>query len=386
MPKLSTIRLTQKFCSEALASSSSAKTYRCCEVRGLGLKVSPPGRKVFIFSYSIEGREKRLTIGQFGPWTLAGAKKRASELRREVDQGRDPLGEKVAAKSAPTFANVWGWYRDHFFAGLSESHKRDLKASWERTIIPYFGANTKLQQLSKAEIQAFLDKVSKDRGKVTANRSHSYLRSVLAKAENDGWIDSNPAAGGIRRNSEHGRERYLSEREFGELTKALERRRGEASADAIAIMMFTGARKTQTLKMRWADINFEAGLWIAPSSSTKNQKPHRVQLNSIAHAILRQRFKSAGSNEFVFPSCSATGRLQEVRKTWGSLKREAQITNCRLHDLRHTFASFLVSDGKTLELIGAMLGHSQMQTTKRYAHLQDAPLKEAAESIIKFAD
>ncbi len=385
MPRLSSQRLTQKFCVNAPAPIGSAKTIRCSEIRGLGLKVSPSGNRTFTFSYSFEGRERRMTIGQLGVWTLAGAKKRAAELRKEIDNGRDPLAKKIAAKNAPTLAETWRWYQVHFFEGLSESHKRDLKASWERTIIPYFGASTKLQQLSKAGIQSFVDKTSTLRGGVFANRCHSYLRSVLEKAKHDKWIEMNPAAGGIRRNPEHGRERYLSEQEFGRLTEVLKRRRGDSSADAITVIMFTGVRKSQALQMQWKDIDFDQSIWTCPSASTKNRKPHRVQLSSLALELLKQRSKIATSKRFVFPGNGATGHLREVRKTWASIKREAKITDCRLHDLRHTFASFLVSNGKSLEMIGAMLGHSQMQTTKRYAHLRDDPLKEAAESIARLA-
>jgi integrase len=381
MPKLSNIELTQKFCVDASIPERSAKTYRCSKVRGLALKVSPTGKKTFVFCYSNNGRERRTTIGEFGTWTLARAKKQVFDLRRSLDQGMDPLETKREARSAPTITMVWNWYTKHFIGNLSESHKRDLASSWENAIIPFFGAHTKLRDLSKASIQAFVDKTANDRGDVSANRYHSYLRSVLGKAKNDGWIVDNPASGGIRRNPEYGRERHLSQEEFQNLSKAMEKKRGQTAADAIAIMMFTGARKTQVLKMKWDDLDLVAGVWIARPSSTKSRRPLRVQLNTVALDVLANRQKDGEVDVFVFPGPSSAGYLKDVRKTWNELRQEAKIDDCRLHDLRHTFASFLVSGGKSLELIGAMLGHSQMQTTKRYSHLKDAPLKEASESI-----
>lgn len=385
MPRISNLRLTQKLCSQLEPLAHSSKIYRCSEARGLGLKVNPNGRKTFVFSYSVSGRERRMTLGDFGAWTLARAKKRTEELRRMVDQGIDPLAKKEAERQAPTMKSIWVWYCDHFLEDASQSHKRDISASWDRLIIPHFGGQTKLKDLSKAEIQAFLNRVSKAHGPVMSNRCHSYLRAVLQKAQNDGWIASNPARGGIARNTEQGRDRFLSTKEFTRLLSALSEKEGNTSADAILMIALTGARKGQALAMRWCDVDLEAGIWLAPPSTTKTKRTHRVHLNSMAIDLLQKREQHATNDTFVFPSDSRAGHLLEVRKTWETVKVEAGIEDCRLHDLRHTFASFLVSEGRSLEMIGAMLGHSQTQTTKRYAHLLDEPLREASESIARIA-
>lgn len=381
MPRLSHFRLTHEACNKAEVPDNSARLIRCSEIRGLALRVSPIGKKTFVFAYSIAGRERRMTLGEFGPWTLARAKRRAAELRRTVDLGLDPLAEKQQDRDAPNLSDVWVWYQQHFFAKQSEAHKRDLKASWEKHILPHFGSKTKLKEVSKAGIQRFLDNLSQTNGPVLANRCHSHLRSVLQKAVNDGWIDANPARGGIQRNVENGRERYLSREEFVALCRTLEAQRGDPSADAIYVLALTGARKSQTLQMRWADLDLTNAVWFAPAASTKSKKPQKVFLNSKVLAVLQERWMKRQSEVYVFPSNSSSGHLNEVRKTWSSVKAEAKIENCRLHDLRHTFASFLVSDGKSLEVIGAMLGHTQAQTTKRYAHLRDEALKDASESI-----
>lgn len=385
MPRLSSTRLTQKICSEIAAPVTSSKIYRCSGTRGLGLKVTAKGRKTFVFSYSIAGRERRITLGEFGAWTLARAKKRVVELRRLVDQGIDPLAQKEAERKAPTMKSVWSWYTDHFLLKHSQSHKRDLSAAWEKIILPYFGNQTKLQNLSKAGIQAFLDRVTRERGEVTSNRCHSYLRSVLQKAHNDGLLASNPAAGGITRNGEQGRERFLTQKEFADLLAALLSRPDDTSAHAILMIALTGARKGQVLSMRWADINLKEAVWTAPASTTKTKRTHRVFLNSLALKLLKKRAFEAADQPFVFPSHSIAGHLLSVRKTWRSATATANIHNCRIHDLRHTFASFLVSEGKSLEMIGALLGHSQTQTTKRYAHLFDDPLRRASEAIVKYS-
>ncbi|WP_435416866.1 tyrosine-type recombinase/integrase [Parerythrobacter aurantius] len=382
MPRKSTTRLTQQLCDTVEAPTKSAKLYRCSDTRGLGLKAYPSGRKAFVFSYMApDKREKRITIGELGPWKIGAARKRAEELRRLVDQGIDPAIEKKTERDAVGLREYWHWYRDSLLAKRSEAHQRDFKASWERKILPHLGPYTKLKQLSQSDIQAFLDRVTKESGPIYSNRCHSHLRVVLARAEVEGLISKKPAGKGVIRDKEEGRERYLTVTEMKRLSIALNKRRGDASADAIAVLMMTGARKSEVLAMRYDEISFQSAHWDIPSFKTKQRRRQRVHLSNASVEILTQRKKSANGQEFVFPGIGHSGRLTEVRKTFESLLAECKITNCRLNDLRHSFASLLVSKGASLEVIGALLGHSQPHTTKRYAHLYDEALKEAAQSV-----
>lgn len=335
-----------------------------------------------MFSYMApDNREKRITIGELGPWKIGSARKRAAELRKLVDRGIDPAVEKKTEREAVALREYWHWYRDNQLTKRSPAHQRDFKASWERKILPLLGPLTKLKQLSQADIQAFLDRVTIESGATYSNRCHSYLRVVLGCAEAEGLIAKNPAGKGIVRNKEEGRERYLTETEMKRLSSALSERRGEASPDAIAILMMTGARKSEVLAMRYAEINFAEGYWDIPSTKTKQKRRQRVHLSDAALKILDMRRDQAPKQDFVFPGSGRSGHLTELRKTFSGLLSECNIQSCRLHDLRHSFASLLVSKGVSLEMIGAMLGHSQLQTTKRYAHLYDDALKEAAQSV-----
>lgn len=100
---------------------------------------------------------------------------------------------------------------------------------------------------------------------------------------------------------------------------------------------------------------------------------------------MRGQMACSGVQDFVFPSVGRQGHLVGIKRVWSKLCRVAAIESCRLHDLRHSFASVIVSNGGNLELIGGMLGHSQPSTTKRYAHLFDAPMREAAELVARVA-
>ena len=190
------------------------------------------------------------------------------------------------------------------------------------------------------------------------------------------------------------------------------------SANAIKLLMLTGARRGEVLGARWDMFDLENGVWTKPSSHTKQRKLHRVPLSGPALGLL-QDMKAAAQAEaqvdgrppspYVFPG--PTGKpLTDIKRTWRAVCRKAGLgatvplldkkgkpvldrrgnprtefqPNVRIHDIRHSFASILVSAGASLPLIGQMLGHTQVQTTQRYAHLFDDPLRQAAEKVGAF--
>jgi integrase len=172
------------------------------------------------------------------------------------------------------------------------------------------------------------------------------------------------------------------------LVAALASHPDRQAADAIRLLLLTGARRMEVLGMRWADIDLGKGVWSKPASSTKQRQHHEAPLSAPARSLLgRIREEQAAQHphrlsEFVFPSsASKLGHLVEVKKSWATLCRAAGISDLRLHDLRHSFASALVSAGASLPLIGAMLGHASPSTTARYAHMFQDPMSAAAEKI-----
>ena len=231
------------------------------------------------------------------------------------------------------------------------------------------------------------------------------------------WRDDNPASG-VSRNEEEKRNRFLNKVEIAALARALNEHSEPMSANAIKLLMLTGARRGEVLGATWEMFDLENGVWTKPSAHTKQRKLHRVPLSGPAIQLLwglkdsgRLKAEAAGEqpSAFVFPG--ATGKpLTDVKRTWVSVCRKAGLgaevplndtkgkpildrkgnpktefqPNVRIHDIRHSFASILVSAGASLPLIGQMLGHTQVQTTQRYAHLFDDPLRKAAETVGAF--
>jgi integrase len=146
--------------------------------------------------------------------------------------------------------------------------------------------------------------------------------------------------------------------------------------------MLTGARVGEVRQARFEQFNIDYAIWSKPASTTKQRKIHRVPISQDVVAIVRQRqLVVPRGNPWLFPGDAVGKPVREIRRFWIKVQREADLPDVRIHDLRHTFASLLVSGGASLEIIGRLLGHSQMQTTQRYAHLMESPLRAGVDSV-----
>jgi integrase len=146
--------------------------------------------------------------------------------------------------------------------------------------------------------------------------------------------------------------------------------------------MLTGARVGEARQARFEHFNLEYLSWSKPASITKQRRVHRLPISDEAAAIVRQRRLIVPRGcPWLFPGDVPGQPVKEIRRFWHSIQSEVGIPDVRIHDLRHTFASLLVSGGASLEMIGKLLGHSQMQTTQRYAHLMDSPLRAGVDAV-----
>ena len=241
-----------------------------------------------------------------------------------------------------------------------------------------------LRNLNRDHVQRLMSAVRKSAGPTAANRMHATLRKVLNVAVANNALDSNPAAANIQRYREQPRERYLSGAELETILSAIAALSGYPAATAIKFMLLTGARKSEILSMRWSQLDIEEGSWSKPPTSTKQRRAHKVPLDeSILVELRAMRDSRDNGSDFVFPSDSASGHLTDVKYTWRKVLRMSGVKDCRLHDLRHTFASLMIGSGVDLYMVGKLLGHSEPRTTARYAHLEQETMREALAKGIK---
>jgi integrase len=387
------------------------------EVKGFALRVTPGGAKAFVLDYRAEGRQRRMTLGQYPDWSVQAARKTAKELKREVDHGRDPMGDRRAERIAPTMQELWRRYELEHLPRKATRSQVDERIMWEKIILPRFG-KMKVAAITADDIDSLHhDITTVRRTPIRANRTVEVLRKAFNLAMRWNWREDNPASG-VRKNPEEKRNRYLNRNEIAVLARAVQDHDESATANAIKLLMLTGARRGEVLGATWDMFDLENGVWTKPSAHTKQRRLHRVPLNSPAlrllkemkqHATQKAQERRTPIHPFLFPGLDGKP-LTDIKRSWLSICRKAGLaerfekrgrdgkplktkdgepimhwrTTVRVHDLRHSFASILVSAGASLPLIGQMLGHTQPATTARYAHLFDDPLRQAAETVGTF--
>ena len=378
-------RLIDALVKQAPAPSRGQRLVFDTDIKGFALRVTEKGAKAFVIDYRIEGRQRRLTIGTYPAWSVAAAREEAKKLRRFIDRGEDPMAERHQARSAPTVADLWARYEAEHLPRKAERSQADERSMWAQLILPTLG-KMKFVNVTHADVDALHraitnGTVAKDRKptRVRANRTIEALRAAFKLAIRWGWRPDNPASG-VQRNPEEKRNRYLSREELARLSEALAAHPQRNSANAIKLLMLTGARRGEVLNATWDMFDLEAGIWVKPSAHTKQRREHRIPLSGAAVSLLRE-LNAYAVGPYVFPGKTSELPLTNVKGTWAAVCKAAGLEDVRIHDLRHSFASILVSSGASLPVIGAMLGHTQVQTTARYAHLYDTPLRDAAERV-----
>lgn len=360
------------------------------EMRGFGLRVTANGVKSWVLDYtSGAGTRHRMTLGLFPDELHAdAARDRAATLRAKIRSGNDPLvkqeADRLAISGAPTMRELADdWLQNHAAINKREASQALDKIALEKHALPALGELTKVADVTWAQVEAMHRKIVRKGSPVMANRVVTLLAAMFKRAIKKGWRksdDGNPAAG-IQRVREESRERFLNLEEMNRLQAALATSRNKRSAQAVMLLIATGARRGEVLGATWSQFDLAAGVWSKPSSHTKQKRTHVVPLNAIALGVLREM--RAGRKEdspYLFPSEGAKPQ-QDLKKLWSRVRIKAGIPDVRLHDLRHTFASYAVARGLPLYSVGKLLGHSNAATTARYSHLDLSALREATDTV-----
>jgi integrase len=344
-------------------------------VRGLGLRVTAGGAKAFIFEGRIKGRTRRMTLGAWPDLTVLQARRKALDIRSAIARGEDPAAETEAARHEPRFGELAGAYM--------ERHARPRKRSaWQdeytlKRYVPAGWSGRRLTDITRADVARLHEKVGEAHGHYAANRTLALLRTMfnLARVWQLTPRADNPATG-IEHFKEQKRERYLRPEEVQRVNTALLEEADWRWRNYFPLALMLGTRKSELLGMRWTDIDLAARTWRIPETKAGNS--HLPPLPSPALAML-EALPSHGKSEWVFPGDGATGHIVEPAKAWQRIRRRAGVTDVRIHDLRHTLASWLVAQGFNLPLVGRALNHTQTATTARYAHLSLDPVRAALE-------
>ena len=354
------------------------------ELQGFGVRVYPTGRKVYIVQTRAGGKEGvRVTIGPDGVISPEEARRRAALIIARIKAGEEPVPEPLSAKLAkgPTVAELARRYlEDHVAVRCRPRTAEFYRGAVEKYILPRFGKQPAIA-IDHAQVTELHHAL---RAKpVMANKVVETLSRIYNAAEDKGLIPeaTNPCVLVVK-NRERKRERFLTPDEFKRLGRALaeattRRRVSPYAVAAIRLLILTGCRKREILHLRWEQVDVEAAELVLAATKTG---PRNVSLSPRAVRVLKSIERVPG-NPWVIPGRVEGRPMRNIDEAWGVVCELAGLTDTRIHDCRHSFASRALALGENLPMIGRLLGHSEIQATERYAHLDRDWVRDAAVRI-----
>jgi integrase len=349
------------------------------EHRGFMLAVRCSGGKTYYQRYTDDrGRERQYKIGPADVLSLSAARRQGRAIVAQSLVGADPQERRAELRAIPTLAEL---VRDRYLP-----HVKSYKRSWctDETVLrihvlPMLGSQ--YVDLVRAEpIAALVERMrAKGYATGTTNRVVIVLRHVfnLARKWRVPGVGENPTTG-INLAPDVNRERFLTVEEAQRLVASIERDENEVAAQAIMLLLLTGARRNEITYAKWDFVDWEKKSLLVPLS--KSGKPRSIALNAPAMDLLRS-IRGSNDSPYIFPSPVTGQPSPSLYFPWQRIRVRAGLPDVRLHDLRHSFASFLVNRGVSLYVVQGLLGHAHTRYTQRYAHLTPDTLRDAAEAV-----
>lgn len=352
-------------------------TYYDTQLTGFCVRVYPTGKKVFYMYRKVRGRPERIKLDTFGTITVQQARELAQAVNVQVAQGLSPTVLRQEARNELTLGEMFDIYLERH----AKVHKRtwaDDERRFKFHMTPF--KRHLLSEIRRSEIIAWHAKIGKSRGIYAANHALAILRVVFNKAiEWDFFEGINPCTG-VKKFRETSRDRFLQPDEMQKFFGALEQLSEPTTRDFFLMCLYSGARKSNVLAMRWDEINFSRREWRIPM--TKNGTSQVLPLVDPAIELLKQRRKES-SSVWVFPSkLNDCGHLVEPKVSWDKVRKLTGMADLRMHDLRRSLGSWQARTGASLVVIGKTLNHQSPQSTQVYARLDNDPVRQAMETAV----
>lgn len=335
--------------------------------KGLGLRVSPGGAKTFFYRYRFAAKNRRYSIDRYSDsFTLSDARAKADELRSYVKRGGDPSGEERRARQREvieltTFKELAKEFQSIHVSTLRKKTQDEHNRIINNELIPVLGKHNALD-ITKSQVISLLDKKAiKDDKKTMANRIRARLHSIFEFGIQRGKLTKNPVTG-IKPYStgETKRDRFYSEKEINILWKAFSDI-DEPAGSIMKMLLLTGQRKTETMRMKWE--NIEGDVWTIPATLAKGKRTHHVPLSHLAIEVLNKMKRLKSDKEYVFSSpVNPAEAIQDIKRQVNHVRKysddsDITVKDFRLHDLRRTAATYMAELNVDRTVLGKILNH-----------------------------
>ena len=357
------------------------------EIKGFGCQVLKSGTtKTYVFYYwsPITKKKGYVKIGCHGNITVDFARNAAKKLAAAVASGIDPKKEKeekiIEEKQSILFSDFFEIFKNkHVLVAYKDKGRNNIGYA-KVHILPFFGQK-RLDEISPKDIRNFLDSLAHI--STTANRCFALLSMAFKKAEDWEHLPprSNPCTG-VDKYKENQKQRFLSDAELKRLEESLIQQKKEqpgsyCTDNALFMILYTGCRAGEVLSLKWENVHLKDSYIHLPDTKTgEGARP----LNQKAIDLLSAMTPKEG-NPYVFYGKVPGQPVVEIKTAWKTILKRAGIKDFRIHDLRHSFASFALKKGVPLVHISKLLGHRNIATTMRYAHLELEQLKESTNIV-----
>ena len=351
------------------------------QIPGFGIRIAPSGTRTYALMYRSGGRRWRVSLGRHGIVTPEQARETAIDILARVKRGENPAASRQGGGQITTVADLAERFdEEHVAVRLKPRTAKEYRRNVQLFIMPALG-RLKVTEVTRADVSRFHHEFRET--PYQSNRNLEIVSKMFNLAEMWGLRPdgSNPCRH-VKKYKEEKRERYLSADEIARLGEVLRQCEQEGIESAstinlIRLLMLTGCRLSEIQTLKWGYVDFENRALHLPDSKTGVKTVH---LGPPALKVLIEIERIEG-NPWVITGKLENTHLQEPQRPWRRIRKRAGLDDVRIHDLRHTFASVAVSGGQGLPMIGKLLGHTQVQTTARYAHLAADPIKQAAADV-----
>lgn len=347
-------------------------------VTGFVLECRSSGGRTYYLRYDQAGRQKQHKIGRYEDITFAAAKKAAQKLRSEVVMGGDPGARKAEAKAVPVYAELAVMHLAD--AKLHQRSYDTTEMYVRRHILPKWGK----MRLTDIDGRAVAQWLASKRDEGLAPATVVKIKAIFGRSFELGvrWgiagCDRNPVRGIQSAPLNNARERYLNPAEAARLLAAAGQSRNPLLAPVVGLLLLTGMRVSELLATRWEHVDRDRRSLFVPTSKTGRSR--HVPLAHAAIDIIDALPKADGA-VYLFPSPKEPGKhLTTIKHGWQTARDAALLPGLRIHDLRHSAASFMVNSGVDLFAVGKVLGHANVASSARYSHLANDTLLAAVEA------